>query len=178
VRTCRTHSSLGAFAVAVPVTLLALCSPPPAGAGEPALAAPAAAKLKAAVSDLRNAGTAMFAWYKTELEPKRHKAAKPYVPALEDVTKVPLISYAGLEKILVPRYIKVLPQDDPWGHPYEYRLSQDPEADEVMVVRSAGNKATFSANVYKVGAFPPGAASHDLVWKDGYFVNWPDPGVE
>ena len=50
---------------------------------------------------------AMFAWYKTELEPKRHKAAKSYVRGLEDVTKVPLISHAELENILVPRYIKV-----------------------------------------------------------------------
>jgi hypothetical protein len=67
----------------------------------------------------------MFAWYKAKLEPSRHKTVKSDVPALEDVTKMLFISYAELEKILVSRYIKDLPQNDPWRHPYEHRLIQD-----------------------------------------------------
>ena len=171
--TRRTRDHRAILAIVVPTLFLALCFLRPAGAAEPAAADTAAARLKSAVSDMRNAGTAMYAWYLDALEPRRHKG-RAATPDLEDVAKVPLISYADLAKTLVPKYIRALPQTDPWGHPYEYRLSQDPEADEVMVVRSAGAHGAFSGNVYKVGGFPAGDASQDLVWKDGYFVRWPE----
>jgi hypothetical protein len=166
-RTTRRSASL---VVAALLALLALRPTRPSAAAEPG-----SAKLQAAVTDLRNTGTAMYRWYQDEQKPFRHKAAPAVPPPAEDVTKVPAISYAELKALLVPTYLKELPRLDPWGHPYEYRLSQDPEADEVMVVRSAGAGGNFSGNVYEVGAFSPDDASQNVVWKDGYFVRWPQP---
>jgi hypothetical protein len=171
----------GPAAIATAAVLLAtlrLLAPPPARpattGSEPARSPVAAATPEAAaMQDLRNVGTAMYSWYMDQA-PRSHKTGKATVPAAEDVTKVPVITRAALEKLLVPRYIKAIPENDPWGHAYEYRLSQDPDADEAMAIRSAGagSGATFTGDVYHVGAIAPADTARNLVWKDGYFVRW------
>lgn len=168
------HGRLTAIATAALLATMTLPQARPATAASHAAGSPepAAAAETTAMKDLRNVGTAMYSWYMDKQKPRRKKADNSQVPSAEDVTKVPVISRADLDKLLVPRYIQAIPENDPWGHPYEYRLSQDPDADEVMAIRSAGTGGTFSGEVYHVGAIAAADTARDLVWKDGYFVRW------
>jgi hypothetical protein len=127
------------------------------------------------VADIRNVGTAMFSWLtdqvgagaagqsqgETESAPM---SLKPYPP----------ISRGELEKILVPQYVREVPEKDGWGNPYEYYLNvADPLARQVMSIRSPGRDGKFSATEYSVTSFEPDDFDEDIVWTDGYFVRWP-----
>lgn len=176
MRTPQIRSGPAAIAAAVLLATLRLLAPPPArpattGPGPARPPAAAATAEAGAMQDLRNVGTAMWSWYMDQA-PRRHKTGKAPVPAAENVAKVPVITRAALEKLLVPRYIKAIPENDPWGHAYEYRLSQDPDAEEAMAIRSAGVGGAFTGDVYHVGAIAPADTARNLVWKDGYFVRW------
>jgi len=133
------------------------------------------------INDLRNVGTAMYAWYRTEMEPRRSEEGhKGQTKAAEDpqadITSIPVISRDELAKVLVPKYIQAIPEQDGWGHPYEYRLNtQDPNALHVMALRSEGSDSQFSGNLYEVGSFAYTETAQDLAWMDGYFIRWPEP---
>ena len=161
------------------VTLLAL-APLPAADAQPA--APADLQLqRQTIVDIRNVGTAMFAWYKDEIVPKIAPKASgegkkaPAEPGSADINAVPVISREELAKILVPKYIQSIPEKDGWGNPYEFHLNTtDPDALNVMGLRSAGKDGRFSGDVYVVGSFEPQDADQDIPWMDGFFVRWPE----
>ncbi len=86
------------------------------------------------------------------------------------------LSRDELAKILVPKYIRSIPEKNPWGHPYEYQLNtQDPNAPHVMALRSAGSDGAFSGDRYDVDSFPSGETKQDLAWMNGFFLRWPEP---
>lgn len=86
----------------------------------------------------------------------------------------PLISREELGKILVPNYMQRIPETDGWGNPYEFYLNvENPEAQQVMSIRSPGRDGSFSANAYTVAPFDPNDFNQDIVWSDGFFVRWP-----
>jgi hypothetical protein len=162
------------------VLLAALATPAgAAGTAKPPSGSPATKK---AIGDIRNAGTAMFSWYadqkgsaKGKGEGKAHAEHAGEAVARVDLGAIPVISYDDLATLLVPKYIRSLPRNDPWGRPYEYRLNtRNLEATQIMAVRSAGADGKFSGDSYEVGAFSPTDRDHDLVWSDGYFVAWPE----
>lgn len=138
-------------------------------------------KQKQTISDIRNVGTAMWAWYKDEMAPKRneeaHKKAEAEAQVMTaDISAVPVISREELTKILVPKYIASIPEKDGWGNPYEFHLNTtDPNAVRVMGLRSPGLDGSFSGNDYAVGPFAPEDQKEDIAWMDGYFVRWPQP---
>lgn len=153
-----------------------------AGATAPAAQAPEHPRKdleaqKRTVGDLRNVGTAMFSWLTDQVGAaaagqSQTPAQKPPTVALADY---PEISHADLEKILVPEYITDIPELDGWGHPYEFHLNtENPMAERVMAIRSPGRDGEFSGEDYEVGAFPPDSYDRDLVWVDGFFVQWPE----
>ncbi len=125
---------------------------------------------RATVADIRNAGTAMFSWVTDQVG----AAAAGQQPV--DLAKFPPVSsFAALKELLVPKYIQELPERDGWGHPYEYRLNvKNPTAGTyVMCIRSPGRDGRFSGLSYAAEAFPRDDYDHDIVWADGYFVQWP-----
>jgi hypothetical protein len=132
------------------------------------------------IVDVRAVGTAMWHWYKEVEEPKRsesaHKKAEEASHATAvDFNAVPVISRQELAALLVPKYIAAIPEKDGWGHPYEFRLNtQDPDAVNVMAVRSGGQDGSFSGSSYTIGAFPANDHTQDIAWIDGYFARWPD----
>lgn len=129
------------------------------------------------IQDIRNVGTAMFVWYKDELAPKASGEGKkaPAEPTSADISAVPVISREELTKILVPKYIASIPEKDGWGNPYEFHLNTtDPNALQVMGLRSAGRDGKFSGDVYEIGSFSPADADQDIPWMDGFFVRWPE----
>jgi hypothetical protein len=169
--TVRFQSVLGALA------LLALTAIP-ALSGEQG-DDPDRAKQKQTIVDVRNVGSAMYYWFQSEMLPKRsdeaHEKARAESEAKSvDITAVPEISREELEKLLVPKYLPSIPQQDGWGHPYEFRLNTaDPSAVHMMGVRSAGRDGQFSGILYEVGAFDPPDYDQDIAWVDGYFMRWP-----
>jgi hypothetical protein len=131
------------------------------------------------ITDMRNVGTAMWQWYKSEVAPHRseqtHKEAVAHSTQPQNMQDIPVISRADLAKILVPKYIAAIPEKDGWGHPYELHLNaSDPNAVTVFGLRSGGADGKFSADTYEIGGFPQDDAKQDVVWVDGYFVRWPE----
>ena len=164
----RIHSHLllaGAALLALP--LAAADAPPPPD------------PMRQTIQDIRSVGTAMYAWYKDEMAPKRseeaHKKAEEAAKTTSvDISAVPAISRDELAKVLVPRYIAAIPEKDGWGHPYDFHLdTRNPDASPAMGLRSAGRDGKFSGDVYEVGAFSPDDVDQDVSWLDGYFVRWP-----
>jgi hypothetical protein len=133
------------------------------------------------IKDIRSVGTAMFHWYKDQLEPRRSQAThdsaeKAAESGSQTLADIPVISNADLAKLLVPKYIDAIPAKDGWGKPYEFRLqTKDPNAIRVMALRSAGQDGQFSGDTYEVAAFPGQEQTQDIAWIDGYFVRWPQP---
>lgn len=168
---------------ALAFTLLAL-SLPVAGRADSAPAKPAdTLAMKHTVADIRNVGTAMFNWYKDEIAPKRNeeshkKAAEAAEKATSvDIDTIPVISREDLAKVLVPKYIAAIPEQDGWGHPYDFHLdTKNPNAFVTMGLRSAGRDGKFSGSVYEVSPFSPDDIDQDIPWVDGYFVRWPQNG--
>lgn len=133
--------------------------------------------MRQTIQDIRNVGTAMFAWYKDEMAPKVNKEGKQAVadPASADMSTVPVISREELAKVLVPKYIASIPEKDGWGNPYEFHLNTtDPNAEHVMGLRSAGKDGKLSGDVYVIGSFSPTETDQDIPWMDGFFVRWPE----
>jgi hypothetical protein len=131
------------------------------------------------ITDIRNVGTAMYTWYKDEMAPKRNpeshkKAVEAAKTTSVDISTIPAISREDLAKVLVPKYIAEIPEQDGWGHPYDFHLdTKNPNAFVAMGLRSSGRDGRFSGDVYEVGHFAPGDVDQDIPWVDGYFVRWP-----
>lgn len=128
------------------------------------------------IQDIRNVGTAMWAWYKDEMAPRKSEGRKAEAELKSaDIGEVPVISHEELTKILVPKYIAYIPEKDGWGNPYEFHLNTtDPNASHAMGLRSTGRDGRFSGDVYEVGSFSPADADQDIPWMDGFFVRWPE----
>jgi hypothetical protein len=122
------------------------------------------------VAEMRNVGTAMFSWVTDQVG-----AAAAGQKAVDLAKYPPVTSFAALAELLVPKYIQALPERDGWGNAFEYRLRlKDPTAGVyVMSVRSPGRDGKFSGLTYAVEAFPRADYDRDIVWADGYFVQWP-----
>lgn len=138
--------------------------------------------MKQTIVDIRTVGTAMYAWYKDEMAPKRspesHKKAEDAAETKSvDISAIAAISREDLAKVLVPKYIAAIPEKDGWGHPYDFHLdTENPNAVPAMGLRSAGRDGKFSGSVYEVSPFSPSDADQDIPWADGYFVRWPQAG--
>lgn len=137
--------------------------------------------MRQTIVDIRAVGTAMYNWYKDEVAPKRseesHKKAVEAAGKTTsvDINLIPAISREDLAKVLVPKYIAAIPEQDGWGHPYDFHLdTKNPNAFIVMGLRSAGRDGKFSGDVYEVGSFGPDEVDQDIPWVDGYFVRWPE----
>jgi hypothetical protein len=143
---------------------------------------------KRTVVDIRNVGSAMWGWYKDQMAPRRSEAAHARAEAKAqedatnrsvDFTQVPVISREDLTALLVPKYIAAIPAEDGWGHPYEFRLNTtDPNAIEVMGVRSGGLDGQLSDGNYTVDGFKATDFDQDISWLDGFFVRWPEPAKD
>lgn len=134
-----------------------------------------AAAQKRTIADLRNVGTAMFSWLTDQVGAAAAGQSQTPEPASANLSDYPAISREELAKILVPMYIQEIPELDGWGHPYEYHLNTaNPLGERVMAIRSPGRDGQFSGDTYKIGPFGAERFDDDLVWVDGFFVQWPE----
>ncbi|HWM89301.1 MAG TPA: serine/threonine-protein kinase [Thermoanaerobaculia bacterium] len=125
------------------------------------------------VANMSNIGTAMFSWLTDQVGAAAAGQSQVPEPATIDLADYRKISYIDLEKILVPRYIKKIPEMDGWGYSYEFCLNANSLAGEIMFIRSAGRDGVFVGSSYVVGYFDPESFDEDIVWSDGFFVRWP-----
>lgn len=147
------------------------------------------------VADLRNLGTAILSWV-TDIccgdtpSPEGERLAWPSGPCAGSVSGgedaagawVPSvearIEYEDLVSLLRPSeelyYMKSIPEFDAWGLPYEVYLRRDDLlAERIVMIRSAGADGVFEGDCYTPGPFDPADEGTDIVWGDGFFVQWP-----
>lgn len=135
--------------------VLLAASPPPAaaqvGAGQ---SVPCATER--AAREIRSVGAAMWSWVidiasLDGRSPRGPMSICPGAPPV-DLALVPAITHQDLTDLLVPLYIPSIPQLDPWGNAYEYRLDVDePLSADVIAIRSAGADGTFEGTEYEFG---------------------------
>lgn len=130
--------------------------------------------------DIRSVGTIMTAWLIDQVHSGAAESP-PYRPERAiDLNKYAAISREELERILVPRFAKSVPEHDGWGHPLQFYLNADPPwGAEVMAIRSPGRDGLFSASTYEPGSHSGDEFNQDLVWADGYLVRGPhEPSID
>jgi hypothetical protein len=105
-------------------------------------------------SEIDRVSAAMLAWLTDIISGKLagnsvvNPPICPETPPV-DLSIVPEISHEDLQRLLVPEYIEAVPELDPWGHPYEYRLNvEDLLSPDVLAIRSAGSDGTFGGPAY------------------------------
>lgn len=110
---------------------------------------------------------------------------EPYSPATGDDPSVrtfslrdyPLATRAEVEGLLVPRYLESIPWESFWGGEFEVRmplpLSEHLRDRHLFMIRSTGSDRRFDSESYEVAPFLWEDTATDIVWADGYFVNWP-----
>lgn len=127
-------------------------------------------------SEIEAVTAATLAWYE-DLTSGAHATPAPHRGALGplcssspavDLSLVPPIHWAILGSLLVPDYMAAVPSEDPWGHPYEYRLDvAEPLSADLFSMRSAGSDGLFDDTVYDV-RWTSGPAddlvTYDFVW--------------
>jgi hypothetical protein len=84
------------------------------------------------------------------------------------------ITLGDMSAMLVPTYIKVMPQLDGWGRPFDFAASQpvgSATTAEEYAIRSAGRDGIFSSS-YVVG----GTTNFDcdIVYSGGVFMVYPE----
>lgn len=128
-------------------------------------------------------GAAWLSWLVDQVGEGATGASNASVRGAEgtfDVTTLPIISHTDLLDDLVRpgeafAYTECLPERDPWGHLYEYRLSANLLASNVLLIRTPGRDGVYEGDVYDAGtATPPGDFDRDIVWHDGFFLQFPD----
>ena len=122
---------------------------------------------KETIENIKAAGQAMQAWLNDQLSAAA-AGAQTY-----DLSQLPEIDTGEIWETLVPDYSRDLPAVDGWGHQLEFRLNRDVLARQVMSIRSPGADGHFEGLDYEIGAFPPEDYARDIVWADGFFVQYP-----
>lgn len=129
------------------------------------------AKQKRTMADIRIVGTAMFSWFTDQVG----AAAAGVGNTSIDLTSYGSRRGAGdLYTILVPAYIQDIPPKDGWKNPYDYYLNTtDLQGRHVLAIRSKGADFASAGEQYNVSSFEPTDYAQDIVWADGFMVQWP-----
>ena len=122
---------------------------------------------KRTMADMRNLATA---WEARNVETGRFNAAGAQVPGIAEVVDVNALDYA-----ISPTYIKTMPREDGWRHPFELYTSfswgsSAPAAGYAII--SPGRDGRFSTGT--VGT--SGATTNfdcDIVYSNGAFLQYP-----
>jgi general secretion pathway protein G len=134
------------------------------------------AKQKRTMADMRTIGTA---WEARATDTNRYNAAGA-ISALASCTKT--LPTSTLVSVLVPTYIKLVPNDDAWGNkmrfmaPYDF---SDATASVKYVVWSAGRNGDSSGTAgWEATPGSPGGATtnfnDDIIYSNGQFVQYPE----
>ena len=130
------------------------------------------AKQKRSMGDMRDSGTAWFAWVTDQFGGAAAAGA-----AKATYTLPPTTAYADVESILVPQYIQELPENDAWNNALFWysqvgaEILQEPNV--IAIVSPGRDGAQTATGDVTTGAFTPTDYDQDIVWADGFFVRYP-----
>ena len=130
------------------------------------------AKQKRTVGDIRNLGSAWFSWYQDQ-----NGAAAAGAAATYDFSFGSTLSADELLGTLFVSstmfYIQQVPTVDAWGNDMEYRVADDLDDPQFMGIRSPGRGDAFESSTYPMGPFIATDYNKDIVWADGFFIQYP-----
>lgn len=131
------------------------------------------AKQKRTMGDMRDSGTAWFAWVTDQFGGAAAAGASKYTLPPDDPT------YATLESTLVPQYIQELPENDAWNNTLGFwsqtgaAILQEPNVIAIVSPGRDGVTTLAGGSEVDTGAFTPTDYDQDIVWADGFFVTYP-----
>jgi general secretion pathway protein G len=129
-------------------------------------------KQKRTEADMRNMGTAMFAWLTDQAGAAAAGAA---ATSNVDLSTFTATTQAALVTVLVSQYIQSIPAQDGWKNPFQFYMNYaNPLGGvSIMAIVSYGRDGKPDATSYTVTGFDPTDYDRDLVWADGYWGRWP-----
>jgi len=111
-------------------------------------------KQKRTMADLRTLATAWEA---------RATDTHTYAVSARDDRVVP-VSAAELRRVLVPKYVRVMPEHDGWGNPFHLAASS-----QEYIIRSSGKDGLFDHILGATTSF-----DCDIVYSNGSFFEYPE----
>ena len=133
------------------------------------------AKQKRTVADMRNTGTAWMSWLTDQVGAASAGAGKTWNGSATAST-----TYQQLFDYMHPNdsffYMQEIPQQDGWKYDFRYGRNPNLLASNVLVICSGGrdgSTANCHNSQHAVAPFVATDYDHDIIWADGYFVQWP-----
>jgi len=136
------------------------------------------AKQKRTTSDVRNTGTAWLSWLTDQVGAASAGSAKQYEPTNHQGQ-----SYENIYWYLRPTdtffYMQEIPQIDGWRNDLSFTKSTRLLDARVLAIYaqcrdSSWNGGAPPQSTYLIEPFLATDYDHDIVWADGYFVQWPE----
>lgn len=131
-------------------------------------------KQKRTMADIRDAGAAWFSWLTDQVS-----AAAAGTQTYDFTNLGQLLTADELMSTLYVSssmfYTRELPNSDGWGFDLEYAWSGDTLSAQVIGIRSFGcdGQEGPDTNPYEMGPFVTTSYEEDIVWADGFFVQYP-----
>lgn len=116
----------------------------------------ARARQKRTMSDIRTIATA---WEQRQAEKGSYATAGFTYPAVA-------VTFDAVQQALAPNYLKVVPQVDGWGRPFEFAVEG-----RVYAIRSAGRDGQYEGTNYDPALTD--SPDCDIVYSNGHFVRYP-----
>ncbi len=134
------------------------------------------AKQKRTVADMRNTGTAWMSWLTDQVGAASAGAGKTWKGAgLTDQSYTQLFNYLHPSDTFF--YMQEVPQEDGWKYAFAYGKNGNLLDSNVLVICSGGRDGAIANNDctadWDVEPFVATDYNRDIVWGDGYFVQWP-----
>jgi hypothetical protein len=94
-----------------------------------------------------------------------------------DLAEIAPIAAPDLAALLLNPFYYTLcvPAVDGWGHPFDYRMNDEPLFLPFMSIRSPGRDGLLEGDLYDTELFPADDLDRDLVWSDGQYYQSPTP---
>ena len=135
------------------------------------------AKQKRTVADIRNVGTAWMSWLTDQIGAASAGSGKFWNGEdTVDQSYPDIFNYLHSSDTFF--YMQEVPQQDGWKYPFSFGKNDDLVASSVLVVCSSGRDGEMTQDCagseHPVCPFLATDYDRDIIWADGYFVNWPD----
>ena len=133
------------------------------------------AKQKRTMADMRNTGTAYMSWI-TDVS---SAAAAGATAQKWDADSYTSVAHAVIVSRLHPSstffYMNEVPRVDGWKYPYVWGTGSIATANNIAIGSGGrnGDLTAFPTGEITVGPFTPTRYDQDIIWADGFFVNWP-----
>lgn len=136
------------------------------------------AKQKRTLADMRDVGTAWYSWFTDQVSAAasgQSGTGGTYDFAALDTPLTAAELYSTLYTDFENHYIREIPRYDGWGVDYDYRWGAALDYTAVIGIRSYGRDRVEGPDTdpYTMGPFDANAYDEDIVWADGFFIQYP-----